>query len=84
MLVRGRVQDDLRRVLLEERAHASFVAHVGHERQHFDLGTRAPQLGVHLEERELRPLDEQELRGLKARNLADELRADGAARPRSP
>ena len=79
VLVGGGVEDDLRRVGREKRAHAALVADVRDQRHDLDLGARAAQLAVHLEQRELRAFDQEDPGGMEARDLPHELGADRAA-----
>src|SRR5262249_55409168 len=71
-------EDDLRRVRREDGAHAPLVVYVGDERHDFGLGPGPPEIRIDVEERELGALDEEDLPGLEARDLARELGADRA------
>ena len=79
MLVRGRVEDDLGPVALEDLAHLRLVLDVA------EIGMRggeAPlvhELALDLEQRRLGVVDEDEARGAEVRDLAAELGADRPA-----
>ena len=80
MLVRGRVEHDLRPVALEDLAHLRAVAAVAENRRDRREVTLADELALDVEERRLGLFDEHDPGRAHACDLTAELRADRPAR----
>ncbi len=81
VLVRRGVEHHGRGVAGEDGAHPLPVADVGHAGRQVEVGVRAVQLPLNLEERRLRPLDQHHLPGPEPGHLPAQLAADAAAGP---
>ena len=81
MLVRRRVEDQLRPVRVEDRADALRVAHAAYERHQVEIRVVVPQLLLDGVGVVLVDVEDDELLGVVARDLAAELGSDGAAAP---
>ena len=79
VLVRSGVEDDLRMVALEDRAHLHAVAAVGEHCAHRRVVALLEKLALDLEERRLALVDEHEPARAEPCELAAQLRADRAA-----
>ena len=79
VLVRGRVEDDLRTVLAEHPVEQALIAHVAQQRDDLGAGRFLAQLGLAVEQGGRVVLQEDDLRGLMADDLARQLAADRAA-----
>ena len=78
VLVRRRVEDDTRAVLVEDLAHLDAVLHVADDRGGGVKPALVDELALDLEQRRLSVVDEDDPRRPDARDLPTELRADRA------